>query len=119
LLTRKINEDSLKFPFQNYIMYSILSIISNFKNDIEKSKKYFELAEENARAKINTLRNPHKKQIGIVKERIPWLDELVRKNRSNGIFTIHQYNHYGLKIKQFLFVILVSIKQIFINNKKK
>lgn len=79
LLTQKMNEKTLKFPYQNYLMYSILSIISEFKNDTENAKKYSDLAEINATTETNTLWNPHKKHIGIVKERKTWLDKLVKQ----------------------------------------
>ena len=79
LLTKRIMEDRLKFPFENYIMYSVLSVISNFKGHSDKGKHYFELAEENAAAQTNTLWNPQKRKIGIAKERKKWLDRLVKK----------------------------------------
>jgi hypothetical protein len=60
-------------------MYSILSVIADFKENSEKTKYYSELAEQNATAKTNMLWNPQKKKYGIVKERKGWLDNLVKK----------------------------------------
>jgi tetratricopeptide (TPR) repeat protein len=80
LLSDKENEIGLKFPAQNYIMYSVLSVICEYNGNLKQSKIYAELAEQNATAQINTLWNPRKKKIGVVKERLKWLDKLVRKN---------------------------------------
>ena len=77
LLTEKINEDTLKFPIQNYIMYSLMAVISKFKGDLEQAKVYADLADKNATTQTNSLWNPQKKKFGIVKERIKWLDKLV------------------------------------------
>src|SRR5690606_21994990 len=79
LLTEKINEVGLKFPNQKYLMYSVLSVISEFKNDTKQAEIYANLADENATAQTNSLWNPRKNKIGIVKERIKWLDKLVGK----------------------------------------
>jgi len=77
ILEEEINRDTLKFPVQNYIMYSVMAVISEFKGDIEQAKLYTELAEENAGTQTNSLWNPQKKKWGVVKERIKWLDKLV------------------------------------------
>ena len=77
LLTEKINKDTLKFPFQDYIMYSVMTIISEYKGDLEKAKIYADLAEKNATTQTNSLWDPQKKNIGIVNDRIKWLDKLV------------------------------------------
>jgi len=77
LLMGVINRDTLKLPVQNYIMYSVMSVISEFKGDIEQANKYADLAEKNASTQTNTLWNPQKNKWGIVKERIKWLDTLV------------------------------------------
>ncbi|MGN7784464.1 hypothetical protein ACTJIJ_08055 [Niabella sp. 22666] len=80
LLTEKINQDTLKFPIQNYVMYSVMAIIAEYKGNWEQVKIYASLAEKNATKQTNSLWNPQKKKIGIVKERIKWLDKhLVRK----------------------------------------
>ncbi|MFN8255701.1 MAG: tetratricopeptide repeat protein [Bacteroidales bacterium] len=79
LLIGKINEDTLKFPVQNYIMYSVMTVISEFKGNLEQAKNYAVLAEKNATAQTNALWNLQKKKIGIVKERIKWLDKLLRR----------------------------------------
>lgn len=77
MLVEKINNDPLRFPVQDYIMYSVMSVISKFKGDLELAKKYANLAEENATAQTNSLWNPQKKKWGLVKDRIKWLDKLV------------------------------------------
>ncbi len=77
LLIEKINEDTLKFPVQNYIMYSVMRVISEYKGNVEQSKIYADLSEKNATTQTNSLWNPHKKKIGTVKDRIKWLDKLV------------------------------------------
>jgi len=79
ILAEKIKKDPLKFPIQNYIMYSVLSVISDFKGDTNKAKYYSDLAEKNATTKSNALWNPQKKSSGTVKERKSWLDKLVNK----------------------------------------
>ncbi len=79
LLTEKIKKDTLTFPVQNYIMYSVLSVIADFKGDIENAKKYSEIAERNATTRTNTLWNPKKKTWGTVKERKGWLDRLINR----------------------------------------
>ncbi|MCU0351111.1 MAG: hypothetical protein MUF43_09825 [Flavobacterium sp.] len=79
LLTEKIKKDTLTFPIENYIMYSVLSVIADFKGDIENAKKYSEIAERNATTRINTLWNPKKKSFGTVKERKGWLDRLLNR----------------------------------------
>lgn len=79
LLTEKINKDTLKFPVQNYIMYSVMTVISEYKNDLGQAKIYADLAEKNATTQINSLWNPQKKKFGIVKDRIKWLDKLVER----------------------------------------
>lgn len=68
LLTEKINEDTLKFPVQNYIMYSVMTVISEYKGDLEQSIIYADLAEKNATTETNSLWNPKKKKIGTLKD---------------------------------------------------
>jgi tetratricopeptide (TPR) repeat protein len=77
LLIEKIEKDTLKFPIQNYIMYSVMTVISKFKGNIEQAKIYADIAEKNATTKTNSLWNPQKKKWGVVKVRIKWLDKLV------------------------------------------
>lgn len=79
LLTEQINKDTLKFPIQNYIMYSVLAVISDFKGDNEQAKIYADLADMNAKTQRNSLWNPQKSKIGIVKDRIKWLKILVER----------------------------------------
>jgi tetratricopeptide (TPR) repeat protein len=77
LLTEKINENSLKFPYQSYIMYSVMTVISEYKGDLEQAKKFSDLANKFARIQTNSLWNLKKNKIGVVKERVKWLDKLV------------------------------------------
>ena len=77
LLTEIISKDTLKFPFQNYIMYSVMTVISEHKGDFGQAKIYAGLADINATTQTNSLWNPQKKKSGFVKERISWLDKLV------------------------------------------
>ena len=79
ILAEKIKKDTLKFPIQNYIMYSVLSVISDFKGDTNKAKYYSDLAEKKATTKTNARWNPQKKSSGTVKERKSWLDKLVNR----------------------------------------
>jgi hypothetical protein len=78
LLTEEIRKDTLKFPVQNYIIYSVLSIISDSKGDLDNAKRYAIIAEKNATTKTNTLWNPKKQSWGTVKERKGWLDKLLK-----------------------------------------
>jgi len=79
LLNEKIKEETLRFPIQNYIMFSVLSVIADFKGDFNNARTYADLAERNATAKTNTLWNPRKRSLGIVKEKKRWLDRLVKR----------------------------------------
>ena len=58
-------------------MYSVMSIISEFKGNLEQAKTYTALAEMYARTQTNSLWTTHKKKLGVVSERIKWLDKLV------------------------------------------
>lgn len=77
LLTEKINKDTLKFPTENYIMYSVMAVILAYNGDLEQSKIYADLADKNATTQINSLWNSQKRKIGVVKDSIKWLDKLV------------------------------------------
>lgn len=79
LLTDKLNEETLKFPAQNYIIYSVISVISEYNGDFEKANEFAELADKFATTQSNSLWNPRKQKLGVVKERINWLDKLVGK----------------------------------------
>jgi tetratricopeptide (TPR) repeat protein len=68
LLIEKINKDTFKFPIENYIMYSVMAVISEFKGNLEQAKMYENLAEKNAIIKTNSLWNPQKKKWGVVKD---------------------------------------------------
>ena len=63
LLTEKINKDTLKFPIQNYIMYSVMAVILEFKGALEQAKIYADLADKNATTQTNSLCNPRKKNL--------------------------------------------------------
>lgn len=69
-------EESI-FPIQKYKISSILSIIHKHKGEMETAKKYKAMADENANAETSGLR--YHKYLGIVKERIGWLDKLVKR----------------------------------------
>ncbi len=77
LLKEQLNKDTIKFPIQNYIMYSVLAVISEYKGDNEQAKIYADFADRNATTQKNSLWNTQKSKIGIVKDRIKWLDKLV------------------------------------------
>lgn len=77
LLTSKLNENSLKFPYQSYIMNSVMSVIAEYNGDLGQAKVFADLADKYATAQTNSLWNPRKNKIGVVKERIKWLDKLV------------------------------------------
>ncbi|MFZ4263613.1 hypothetical protein ACFRAE_16355 [Sphingobacterium sp. HJSM2_6] len=77
LLTEKLNEDTLIFPVQNYIMYSVMIVIAEYKRNFEQAKIYEELAGKYAKTQTNSLWNPNKNKIGVVKEKVKWLDKLV------------------------------------------
>lgn len=79
LLINKIKIDTIKFPYIEYITYSILSIISKHNGDLENAQIFRNLAEQNALAETNLLWNPKKKKYGIVKNRISWLDKMVKE----------------------------------------
>ncbi len=75
LLKEEIDKDTLKFPIQNYIIYSVMTLISKHKGNFEQAKIYADLAEKNATTQTNSLWNLKKKMVGIVKDRIKWLDK--------------------------------------------
>ena len=55
------------------------SKLGKYKDDYENAKNYAKLADKYATAETNLLWNPRKNKIGVVKERINWLDKLVGK----------------------------------------
>jgi len=69
--------DSQLFPIEKYKSYSILSIISQYKNLSDRAKYYAELAEKYANEKTSGLR--YHKYLGIVKERDNWFDRLIKR----------------------------------------
>jgi tetratricopeptide (TPR) repeat protein len=74
LITRK---NELLFPIDKYKTASIISIIYYFKNELELAKQYAKIAEKNANAQTSGL--SYHKNLGVVKERINWLDKLVNR----------------------------------------
>lgn len=79
LLSKKLNENSFTFPNQYYITYSVMSVISMHKGEFEQAKVFADLADKFATAQTNSLWNPRKNKIGVVKERVTWLDKLVER----------------------------------------
>lgn len=69
---------TLLFPVTKYKSYSILSVINNYKNKPEQSRKYADLADQNASAETSGLR--YHKYLGVVKERDSWLDRLIKRD---------------------------------------
>jgi len=65
------------FPNEKYKAFSILSILSYYKGDNEKSAQYAELADKNASAETSGL--TYHKYLGIVTERDNLLDKLVKR----------------------------------------
>lgn len=83
LLNDEIKKDELRFPSQNYVIFSVLSVISDFKSSSDKAKIYADLAELSATATTNMLWNPRKKRWGIVTKRKSWLDKLVKRSTND------------------------------------
>lgn len=77
IFTQKINNNGLYFPVENYIMYSVMAVIAEYKRDFVQAQNYAEIAEKYATTQTNSLWNPKKKKIGVVKKRKSWLDKLV------------------------------------------
>lgn len=78
-LLAKIETEGLTFPFEWYIMSSVLSVINSSRGDAVKAKYYADIAESNATANTNTLWNPRKRSLGLVEKRKVWLDKKVRR----------------------------------------
>lgn len=74
----KVEVPNLMFPLHKYKVFSLLAIIYKDKNDVELAEKFALEAEKFANAETSGLR--YHKHLGIVNERIEWLDELVNKN---------------------------------------
>jgi tetratricopeptide (TPR) repeat protein len=68
-------QPKLLFPIEKYKVNSILSIINKFNGNKELANLYAELAEQNATAETSGLR--YHKDLGVVKERETWLDQLL------------------------------------------
>lgn len=79
LLAEKIKNEPFIFPIQSYMIYAVMAVISEHKGDFEQAKIYAALAERNATTPTNSLWHHQKKKIGVVKERIKWLDKLVKR----------------------------------------
>ncbi|MBU3661133.1 MAG: hypothetical protein FGM14_14765 [Flavobacteriales bacterium] len=76
LLTAQI--PNLLFPLHKYKVFSLLAIIYNEKAEIGLAERFALEAEKFANAETSRLR--YHKHLGIVNERIEWLDELINKN---------------------------------------
>lgn len=68
-------QPKLLFPIEKYKVNSILSIINKFNGNKELANLYAGLAEQNATVEISGLR--YHKNLGVVKERETWLDQLL------------------------------------------
>ena len=77
MLMEEIADNGFISPIEDYIAYSVLSVISGFNGDLEKSKYYSQIAEESVSKQSCTLWNPKLNSLGIVKERKKWLDKQV------------------------------------------
>jgi len=75
LLESKLDEQI--FPFSKYKMCSVLSIINSSMGNSDSAKYYAELADQNAKANTSGLR--YHEQLGLVKERDSWLDQLMKR----------------------------------------
>lgn len=69
--------DSVILPVQKYKIASILSVIYQSKNDKKLAKHYAEIAEKNATAETSGFR--YHRVLGLVKQRVSWLDKLVKR----------------------------------------
>ena len=79
-LIAEVNRGGILFPFQLYIIGSILAVLFAVKGDRVKAAHYADMAESNATANTNTLWNLRKRKYGLVEQRKIWLDELVAKS---------------------------------------
>ncbi|MFD0975374.1 hypothetical protein [Salinimicrobium gaetbulicola] len=69
--------DSVILPVQKYKIASILSVIYQTNNNQELAQHYAEIAEKNATAETSGFR--YHKDVGVVKQRLNWLDKLVKR----------------------------------------
>ena len=63
------------FRYVNYKVFSLLSIIERYMGNFEEAEKYMDLAERNANAETSGMR--YHKYVGVVDDRIEWLDNMV------------------------------------------
>ena len=75
LLFDRIN--SVILPVQKYKIASILSVIYQAKNNKKLAQHYAEIAEKNATTETSGFR--YHKDLGVVKQRVSWLDRLVNR----------------------------------------
>lgn len=73
ILKSKLSD--LVFPIEKYKVYSILSIINKYDENVTQAKEYAALAEQYANEQTSGFR--YHKYLGVVKERDNWLDKLV------------------------------------------
>ena len=64
------------FPVLKYKTYSILSVISDQRDNRQQAKHFAELADKNANEETSGLR--YHKYLGVVKDRDNWLDNLIK-----------------------------------------
>ncbi len=69
--------DSVILPVQKYKIASMLSVIYRTKNNKKLAQHYAEIAEKNANAETSGFR--YHKDLGLVKQRVSWLDKLVKR----------------------------------------
>lgn len=72
---------NLMFPIHKYKVFSLLAIILGEKEKLELAKQFALEAEKFATVETSGLK--YHKHLGIVHERIHWIDELVNKNNGN------------------------------------
>ena len=75
LLEPKLEESI--FPLEKYEIASVLSDIYSYKNNENMAIKYANIAEDNANQETSGL--VYHKYLGIVKNRIGWLDKLTKR----------------------------------------
>lgn len=69
--------NSVILPIQKYKLASILSVIYQTKKNYRLARHYAEIAEKNATAETSGFR--YHKSLGLVEQRLKWLDKLVRR----------------------------------------
>lgn len=78
LLLNEINKNRFMFPIELYTIYSILATISLYYNDVENAKLYTNITDENALKRTNSLWNPKKNKLGLVSQKLTWLNKFLK-----------------------------------------